>query len=120
MATKEKRTTGRLASAPTTAADNTKVSCSCGITGGTASTVMRRQMPKSQRRASAPSSSFNAGYIIMPAALRSSFCCRSKIEVYPPDQSGGMRQGRGSWWAYSARLPRTITWSFDERMGFPV
>lgn len=34
-------------------------------------------------------------HIIVAAAISS--CCSANIEVYPFDQSGGTRQGRGSW-----------------------
>ncbi len=53
MAAKEKSRTGRLASAPTAACDKGKLAWIWGITGGSASTVMRRQTPQSHNRTNA-------------------------------------------------------------------
>jgi hypothetical protein len=46
-AAKENSSTGRLASAPTCACESARLSWIIGITGGTASTVVRRHSPKS-------------------------------------------------------------------------
>ena len=44
--------------------------------------------------ASADDSYFVRGHILYTS--HSSSCCNAYKDVYPPDQSGGMRQGRGS------------------------